>query len=251
MVNLPALDQFAKEMHRQMEALQQQIAPHIERISSAIKEMTEALPGVQEYLARRGWYLTGSTLPGDVILLAKFIRENRHQEAEETMLSYARERVDPVCARISERWPRRATVLADALQAHKNGLYSLSIPALLAQADGISSEILGESIYRREKGAPKVAKVFKARLPESYNPDSLTFAFFLRPLELLSSISYGIDYHEQTRIRDTLLGPLNRHAVMHGYDTEYSFEANGLRVILLLDYLADVDTVFNNPKPEN
>lgn len=230
-------------IHRQMEGLQQQIQTAFERYAARLREVDRELPAVQVYLAKRGWYLTGSSSPGDVLRLARLIREDRHAVAEEFMLEYARRRVDSVLSTVSEQWPGRAALLSDAIDAHRNGGYNLSIPVLLAQADGISSQILGASFFAKEKGVPKVSKTYRARLLKEHDPESVN-VFFLRPLELLSSLSYGIDYHNSARVADPHLGPLNRHAIIHGYDTDYGTEANGLRAILLLDYLADLRPYF-------
>jgi len=198
------------------------------------------------FLLDRGWWALQADMPlaawGQ---LAQLIADGRRDEAEALMQHLAASLVERVARRVRAMWPGRWAILADAFRAHRDGLYTLSVPVMLMQADGICSDLLGAPLFAKEKGAPRSKKALEQKLSAikvagrrhrvSSSPE-LT----LEPLRTPSSIGQSTDQRDARRRRDATYGPLNRHAVLHGLDVAYATEANSLRAVLILGYLAYV-----------
>lgn len=110
---------------------------------------------------------------------------------------------------LAKHHPKRAKLLQGALRAHDEGKYDLSIPVLLAQADGICAEVTGVQAYSRRDGVPKLAAVI--------NTDALTplVAALFYPLISPTPISASAPERAQANAQI-----LNRHAVLHGEDVD-------------------------------
>lgn len=136
----------------------------------------------------------------------------------------------------------RMQLIMDALDAHVNGKYTLSIPLLLAQAEGIASDILnvpaGESTklmkqvldldhhdFIREISRDVLLRYilspsgFGRTQGDSQEFTSHNFADWLN--------SYGVS-EEQA---------INRHGILHGVQLNYGSKMNSLRAFFLLDTL--------------
>lgn len=118
----------------------------------------------------------------------------------------------------------RRHVLSDALDAHKKGLYTLTIPSLLPFAEGLSSEILGQG--------------------QKYSVNAVTaLAMQIRDAEIRGQLFSEIvceTFYKSYKFGKQDAPYLNRHGILHGRTSEYATEANSLRVFLFLDVLADM-----------
>ncbi|MFL5339262.1 MAG: hypothetical protein ACJ8F7_03765 [Gemmataceae bacterium] len=65
-----------------------------------------------------------------------------------------------------------------------------------------------------------------------------------------TSIEVDTRQRDERRETDEWFGPLNRHGVLHGLDTDYPSEANSLRCVLLLRYLLDFEHILKEKIPE-
>lgn len=132
----------------------------------------------------------------------------------------------------------RQHIIQDALDAHLQGKYTLVVPALLAQIEGIASAILGVAA-----GSPK-------QLIESTIEDEHTDV--LRAASKDALITFVTSQAGYARIEPDDFTPdrfpkwleatgeppgqsMNRHAVLHGVHVNYNSKENSLRVFLLLD----------------
>ena len=116
----------------------------------------------------------------------------------------------------------RQQIIADALFAHRNGLYTLSIPTLLPFVDGLSAEILGSTT---KNAVAQFAEDRRANDPEIWVQG---FCDFMAQV-FYKGYRFGTDSAPY----------LNRHAILHGRVFDYPSALNSTRVFLLLDALAD------------
>lgn len=128
---------------------------------------------------------------------------------------------------LCEKHKNRAEILKAAFSAHKQGNYILSIPPLLAQAEGICAEKLGISPFSRDKKN-------HIRLQDKVPPEFFN-GFILRyfnPLVL----------HEDIRKKSAHVHPLqlNRNSILHGSSTEYATRENSLKAISFLSSLSSL-----------
>jgi hypothetical protein len=116
----------------------------------------------------------------------------------------------------------RLPILTQALRAHELALFAVSIPALIAQFEGIVADLSGH-----------VGK--------------MTFAELKRHVGTLAGAS-AIGDILGTFVTDALLAqfhhgslipPFSRHAILHGGDIAYSTEMNSRTAILLIDQITE------------
>lgn len=205
---------------------------------------------VNRELARRGWYFTQGMLEGDFPVVLELIRSSQIEDLETKLEQVAQKRVDIAIERAKQKWPDRAAILEQLLFAHDNGLYSLSVPCALAQADGMSLRIFGEyTIFksRFHRDAPDIVGGPEDDIISQFS--DLISRLRLGPAEIVNAVIYSThpkdreraSYWFNARELDPSVSPLNRHAVMHGEDVGYSTLANSLRAIAIIDYLCELD----------
>lgn len=96
-------------------------------------------------LLKRGWYITSE------FVSVHEIYDMTDEGIEGIMQEYALEQKGTILIQIKEAYPDRYNIIKEAFYAHDNGLYNISIPAMLAQTDGIAKEIFNVSLYSKER----------------------------------------------------------------------------------------------------
>ncbi|EGD49590.1 hypothetical protein Cpap_4028 [Ruminiclostridium papyrosolvens DSM 2782] len=118
----------------------------------------------------------------------------------------------------------RLDILKNIIDAHISGKYSLAVPVLLAQIEGV---IAKGFCHKGQMHEP----CYKAYINEilSFNPHNgyniLISDFFVN--SMMVDFTYGEPVGSKT----------SRHAILHGADTNYGTEENSLKLILFLDYI--------------
>jgi hypothetical protein len=144
---------------------------------------------------------------------------------DNAMEAAAQQLLNDIESKVVVRFPDRKEILADAFDAHRSRKFTLSIPTLLVQADGIGSEVLEKVDYffRRGRSNEKALERLGCRF------GTIDDAFF----EILR--------HEPTFVsRDARNdSTIDRHDVLHGKNTTYHTEVNSLRAVVLVGYLTD------------
>lgn len=219
-----------------------QFQQYLEEISRVIRRFVAELPpryrAALVELAERGWYFDKEMaflMPHT--LAAVFAQKGAEDEAEALLVEHFRARLDAIEAAVCERFPRREKIVRSAMNAHRNGLFELSIPPLLAQVDGICKDTIGVEFFmrirkRREESSepPQPLAARYATLPRHTDWD----AAWLSPLTSIGQVSKS----ESERGGDFV--GLNRHQVMHGESVDYGTELNSLKAISLLNYVCQV-----------
>jgi hypothetical protein len=227
-----AIADFAAQVARDAQPFQKEV----ERAAAQVKLLLEDLPEKQRKalvtLGRHGWYLDPEMVAMLPELLATALGRggDEARSAEDALIRYFRGRVSEISEALSRQYPERKRFFDAAFAAHVRGEYCLSIPLLLAQADGISREATGGHFFRRDRKTNRPAtNVFVATVMSAYR------AAMLEPLRTVLPINAS----EGERAALAVV-PLNRHEVMHGDSLDYDTEENGLRVISLVNYFAYV-----------
>lgn len=226
--------------------LQQALEAHLEQFRVGFKAWSES-PGLREMfnalqttvrrveefpaefqaqllvLAMHGWYIDPEMPVASIRSLRDAFEGGAGEDAQAELESYYRHHLNVIEERLLSRYPGRAHVLTAAFNAHRAGSYLLSIPVMLAQADGIAHDERGRQLYstRQAKGVAGLIdgldandfnrhlwEVFRSQSPLSTKIDSLPANF----------------------------SGLNRHKVLHGMDSGYGSEINSLRAVSLLNF---------------
>jgi len=215
------LDDFQKNMLALTAELQKQIAEH-ERLEEEAFEL----------LKRGGWlgmerHLTGPQVRS-VLLISK---RNGEAAAHDALRDYFGKDNWALIREMIEQWSdvpylnQREHVIRDALAAHRAGQYTLSIPALLPLAEGLSAEIVG-STAGKQNVVKAVARQWKAREQQVWT-------------ELYSDVVIHVIYKTYDFAKDP--APyLNRNGILHGRVPDYGTDINSLRVFLLVDCVAEL-----------
>jgi hypothetical protein len=179
---------------------------------------------LEEMLAKLGWPLPGhlgSKWLDDVAQLflsgqatsdeveAGFLRNYRAHGLEDIRRTWTADGL------IAARLP----ILLDALKAHEEERYNLSVPVVLAQLEGMVAKA------RQHEGRFNMKTLF-----EYLEPIAARGSRFQRIAAQLVVDTLWVEFRH-----GATLPPLSRHAILHGADTKYGTGANSLRAILYFD----------------
>jgi len=119
---------------------------------------------------------------------------------------------------------KRINILKDAMSAHNAGQYSLSVPVLLAQAEGIIASLGNIKGRKSHRDIVDIANEMSKSviLHESFI-HTLTNSF-------LEEFKFGHDEFFN----------LGRNSILHGVNLEYATPENSLKSILLIDFLFEI-----------
>jgi len=189
---------------------------------------------IRSYLAQRGWFVAGSLYTSQYQALKKAIEQGKEAEIEDFMMQHVRSITNHTASGADAKWPHRRAILADAFDAHSKKLYTLSVPIMLAQADGMALEILGAFLFTNKKG--KIVEKAKEMIEGEFEQRSLAKSFLGLLIET-SGLRISTDERDNQNAKGLSVSPLNRHGVLHGIDCDYPKECNSLRAIALIDFL--------------
>lgn len=132
---------------------------------------------------------------------------------------------------------RRAVVIAQALEAHRQGLYAVTVPALLMQVEGIAADyVKTKNLLPKMGGSTK--QIIVAALENCSVDDVRTQAGVAALLEYIENSMYVfVDFDEEHQ-RLLRQKRLNAHAIRHGRQMQYGLRMNSLRLFLMVDTLS-------------
>lgn len=123
--------------------------------------------------------------------------------------------IDDACANFSS-FALRRQILTDAVTAHYDGAYTLSVPVLFAQIEGILRDI--GALAPKDDLKPTIKRDWDSRTLFGMTDSAAMFNAFLH--KLYEGQGSGVD--------------LNRNPVLHGTDTGYATLENSLILVLTL-----------------
>jgi len=184
------------------------------------------------FFADQGWFFDDQ-MPMTLHQVKKLFEEDNHDEANLYFKDYFSENIDRIKLEIVQQFNHRKEFLEDAFEAHNLKKYSLSIPVLLAQADGVSQEKTNYQLYNKKsiKGDKIIPKISEY-IEELVDDQSSSYGdLYLYPLTHL------IPIHASASDRGENFNQLNRHLVLHGESLDYHTEENSLKAISWLNYV--------------
>ena len=207
-------------------------APSLIRFSEYLERVPVITKEALLVMAENGWFVDPELT---LVFFAEFLsahEEGNIDEVEAALVNFFEERCREIQQDIVGRYPQRGSVLNAAFNAHRSGLYELSIPVFLAQADGVSNELVGKHYFLNSE-RKDIARYVDGVVCASYD------ALLLSPLRKESHFPIS----RPGRGRDVRY--LNRHAILHGDFVDYGTRENSLKAFSFLNYIAVVfgDTV--------
>ena len=130
----------------------------------------------------------------------------------------------------------RMHIFNAALEAHCEGNYTLSVPALLPQVEGILNEYV--KMNKLEAKLGKVEKVYSAVIGDldEYPLTSWAIAntlLFQLQTSTFTFTDFEVEFKKSANNRKT-----TRHSVLHGIATNYNKPIHSLKAFVLLDALS-------------
>lgn len=183
------------------------------------------------YLISEGWYVSGEVPAGLVLKLADMHDARDFAAIENLLQRFYSQRIQEIEDMLRLNFQDRQRILTAAFAAHRSKAFAVSIPTFLAQADGISQELWEENFFRTARSNRRLFRRSKSYI-DSMSP---TVRRHLREKGALRA-----DFRSGEPVTR-----LNRHAVLHGTSVDYDTEANSLRCIALLHFLASLTDVFS------
>ena len=138
----------------------------------------------------------------------------------------------------------RMHVIRDALEAHMEGKYTLSVPALLPLVEGILTEIVGRRATRAEGISGWAVNAIQSMYMDMFHESSKdALVAFVSGSSVYGNIdaAYFTPSTFPTWLANQGLDGqqiLQRHAILHGVQTDYNSKENSLRAFLILDVLS-------------
>lgn len=130
----------------------------------------------------------------------------------------------------------RMHIIRDALEAHCHGSYTLSIPTLMPQIEGILNDYVVTNNLSAKLG--KIQKVYDAVIgdPDEYGLSGWAIANTL--LYQLQTNTYVYTDFENELRRSANGRQTTRHTVLHGVTINYHKPINSLKIFVLLDAIS-------------
>lgn len=225
---LPDLSPIAKQVIDFQKAIQESIGPAFLELLKGFQELPARTQEALLLLGQHGWYLDPEMSLPALWELKNALSEGSIVEAEGALVEYFEGRVSEIEESITAKFPHRSHLIHPALDAHRREEYVLSIPVLLAQADGICKETVDHYLFIRQDKKPCTAIYVAQIAADTY------MAALLSPLA--ATLPIGASVKE----RPEGFTALNRHTVLHGESLDYGSKTNSLKAISLVNYVAHV-----------
>ena len=205
---------------RENQRVIQQFVKWVQEAPLDVRSRQEAL----EKMAEFGWYCDPEMPLFAPTEVARALLEEDPEKVARAIGSCFHRRADAIEATATTAFPRRAHILRDAFEAHREGKYNLSVPVLLAQADGMWADRFAGSVFMVAGRASGVANCIQQSHARFFEP---LIGLFGEPIPLWKS----------EKDRGPGFAELNRHQVLHGAVVDYGTERNSLKVISFLSFL--------------
>lgn len=124
---------------------------------------------------------------------------------------------------------RVSEILDDAIYAHKNGKYTLSIPVLMPNIEGIIRCFMNDEYGISEKSFNSIYKEFKDNIKKL---GDIIAGYVVQYIDVLFC---NFDPRNPDKVDD-----FSRHKLSHGFSSKYHSEVNSLRLILYLDEIYNI-----------
>lgn len=215
----------------------------LETIAKEAEEMPEHVDKVHAYLAQQGWFVPFHMAPISKFReYSVFIDNKEYELIERDLQDYIRTNFNFIKSSAKKQFPNRYRIIDTAIKAHENGNYLLSIPTLLAQADGMFSELIDKTFYsNKESDLEDIRRRLLKKLASKGHPTNTSSLGYLliKQLQEKSVLHDNFDEFEKRKAQNSEVNSLNRNYILHGKDLSYDTEPNGLRAIALIGLLCD------------
>jgi len=240
-------NKFTDALSELIETFSRILSKDSKSIIDAVEKHTEVvLPLLRK---AKLWYFHSMPIeiPGDLRLLAEQETEVTIEQIEQVFIdNYSADNYIVLKEMVSSwrdsPFDQRKEIIDDALDAHISGKYTLSIPTLLPQVEGILSTITNSKAGGIGRLLKNAVENNSLRDVSAFNAleNDILIALATDPFLFKGHIG---EFFSPEKYTEWLVNqgfestPLNRDAILHGVQIDYATEINSLRVFFLLDSL--------------
>lgn len=203
-----------------------------EEIGKRLNENSEKTPKDVLLIAQHGWFIDLDSESSLTFNVADEIKKGELDAANTLLIEYYKDNLERIFQKLIQRHSNRKEIITQIFHGFQEGYYSLIIPSVLSQVDGICFDFTKKKFFikdRENKYLPQVTSVLEDYV-ETY------LSLYLSPLQHQTPIMV------REKEINTFPCHLNRHEILHGVNVDYGTEINCLKVISLLKYLSDLLT---------
>lgn len=236
------VDSFSRILSKDSDSIEDAVEKHSELVLPLLRKA-------------KLWYFPSMPIeiPRDLRLLAEQEKEVTVQKIEQVFIDNYGANNHVALKEMVSSWfdspffERRKRIIEDALEAHIAGKFTLSIPVILPQVEGILSSKTNRnagSAGRLLKDAIELNSLGDINIFNTLEDDIL-IALTTDPF-LFKGRTFG-EFFTPEKYNEWVAGqgfnsiPLNRHAILHGVQVDYGTEINSLRAFFLLDSIYGID----------
>ena len=205
--------------------------------SAISRELLDDCQECFQAVAEHGWFLDLNMPSGKLFRIASLVDEDP-ETAYTALREYYANRFLAMERELINSHPHRVDQLRDAFWAHKEGRFSLSIPAFLIQADGIWHDIFNVSVFMRS--GRKTIHVTHSR-----NEEDSAVARFLSPL------GTPLPIWKTESERGESFNDLNRHSELHGESLDNNSEELSLKALSFLWWSHLISVLLNDDEDDS
>ncbi len=228
-INPKILEEFGKSLQQLIKPFEEILDSHKEsfkQVSNRIADMPFVIKSLSEY----GWFINFKMLPREIILLGSYMKKEDIISIDHYMMKYINDNLDYILTQIVLNYEKRKVPLQEAIEAHRNSLFYLSIPVILSQTEGIFKDYFKIGIFSTKNKIPETSEWISTL---QYN--SILDAF-LNPLNFKESIRN----HQKNNFVS-----FTRNDVLHGENYEYGTEVNSAKSISFMFYIFSLIEIIN------
>lgn len=228
------------------------VAASVANAAQQAMQQADVFRPLQEYIKEQddavdafraaGWPIAPS-MPRELIQHVIGLHQaGKTRYATQVILGYYRRSDNEVLTAAVDRWQAcnhfksRMHIFRDALSVHRSGTYTLSVPALIMQVEGVLSEYVVANHLTAKLG--KISDVYEAVIGDPEKGPFQVWAISETLLCQLSTNTYSYTDFGQQLALPVRKRRTTRHTIAHGIMPGYDRESVSLKAFLLLDAIS-------------
>ncbi len=211
----------------------------------SIKEIEESRGDTRKVMLSSGWWLTPSLMDSPASWIDDAVVKYKNGNKKAIFDLFRKVYQNDDCKNLEllvTEWKRKSLLnpwskhLDDALKAHRQKQYTLSVPVLLLVAEGVAGEFCKKNGINVNKSSGK-DKIQKSTQNHYHKTDNLLLSY----LDLLEGALSNTIYEHTDKLKSNLRkNILNRHAVLHGVKKDYGSMKTSLQAFMMIDILSEL-----------
>jgi hypothetical protein len=207
-----------------------------------LQEVVQAKQDEVDAFCAAGWPIAPSMSSELRARVVSLYKQRKTRYVSQVIMGYYRRDSHANLTNMVNQWREyplfrpRFHIIADALDAHQRRKYTLSIPALVPQIEGILNDYVRSNNLVAKLG--KIQEVYTAAFGDANDYGLAEWAIVQTLLHQLQTSTYVYTDFKDELNKSARRRQTTRHTVMHGVAVNYNQSIHSLRAFLLLDAIS-------------